>query len=223
MSCTFISWLKKNSSRHLKQSNGASIFFCILWGIFMIHVQWQIIWITNMMYKGNYMNIQEQFTQIWICQNVSGHPRCRWVCFFIRTDLEKFSITSLAHQWILCSEWVLSERKLIKASQLARNPHIAGHQLTSCKVKSCVFLRIKSVKIFYISKPCFRLKYESSIHNIAFSIEKSQKMFLFVGGFWCEREIGDGLFHLEKHYYGLWTGILARSNVLKLNLTLTMN
>ncbi len=30
------------------------------------------------------------------------------VCF-IGTDLEKFSITSLAHQWILCSEWVPSE------------------------------------------------------------------------------------------------------------------
>ncbi len=27
----------------------------------------------------------------------------------IETDLEKFSITSLAHQWILCSEWVPSE------------------------------------------------------------------------------------------------------------------
>ncbi len=50
----------------------------------------------------------------------SGHPRD---CFFpIRTDLEKFSITSLAHQWkwILCSEWVPSEwesKQLIKTSQ----------------------------------------------------------------------------------------------------------
>ncbi len=38
-----------------------------------------------------------------------GNPRCGWVCFFMGTDLEKFSITSLAHQWILCSEWVPSE------------------------------------------------------------------------------------------------------------------
>jgi len=37
------------------------------------------------------------------------HPRCRLVCFFIGTDLEKFSITSLAQQWILCREWVPSE------------------------------------------------------------------------------------------------------------------
>ncbi len=28
--------------------------------------------------------------------------------FFIWTDLEKLSITSLAHQWIVCSEWVPS-------------------------------------------------------------------------------------------------------------------
>ncbi len=37
-----------------------------------------------------------------------------------RTDLEKFSITSLAHQWILCSEWVPSEwesKQLIKTLQ----------------------------------------------------------------------------------------------------------
>ncbi len=27
----------------------------------------------------------------------SGHPRCRWICFFLITDLEKYSITSLAH------------------------------------------------------------------------------------------------------------------------------
>ncbi len=39
----------------------------------------------------------------------SGHWRCKWVCFFIRTDLEKFSIASLTHQWTLCSEWVPSE------------------------------------------------------------------------------------------------------------------
>ncbi len=47
-------------------------------------------------------------------------PRCRWVCFFIGTDLEKCCILSLAHQWILCSEWVPSEwefKQLLKTSQ----------------------------------------------------------------------------------------------------------
>ncbi len=50
----------------------------------------------------------------------SGHPRPRCVCVFIRTDLEKFSITSLDHQCIHCSEWVPSEwesKQLIKTSQ----------------------------------------------------------------------------------------------------------
>ncbi len=39
----------------------------------------------------------------------SGHLRCRcYNSLFIGTGLEKFSIT-LAHQWILYSEWVPSE------------------------------------------------------------------------------------------------------------------
>ncbi len=40
--------------------------------------------------------------------------------FVSSSDLEKCSITSLAHQWILCSEWVPSEwesKQLIKTSQ----------------------------------------------------------------------------------------------------------
>ncbi len=36
-------------------------------------------------------------------------PRCRWSCLLIGTDLEKFIIPSLSHQWILCSEWGPSE------------------------------------------------------------------------------------------------------------------
>ncbi len=50
------------------------------------------------------------------------------------TDLEKFSITSLAHQWILCSEWVPSEwetKQLIKKHH--NNPQVTHktpvHQL----------------------------------------------------------------------------------------------
>ncbi len=41
--------------------------------------------------------------------SASSHSKCRWVCFFMGTDLEKFSSTSLTHQWTLCSEWVPSE------------------------------------------------------------------------------------------------------------------
>ncbi len=59
----------------------------------------------------------------------------RWVCLFIWTNLEKFCITSLAHQWILCSEWVPSEwesKQLIKPSQKSTTN---DYNLTSCKVK----------------------------------------------------------------------------------------
>ncbi len=44
------------------------------------------------------------------------------ISFFFRTDLEKFSSTSLANQCILCSVWVPSEwefRQLIKTAQLS--------------------------------------------------------------------------------------------------------
>ncbi len=40
--------------------------------------------------------------------SLSGHPRCRAVCFFIRTGLDKCIIALFAHQWILCSKWVPS-------------------------------------------------------------------------------------------------------------------
>ncbi len=61
---------------------------------------------------------EEQITQNWKCT----HPQAIQDVdeFFIGTDLEEFSITSLAHQWILCSEWVPSEwesKQLIKTSQ----------------------------------------------------------------------------------------------------------
>ncbi len=59
--------------------------------------------------------IQCVYIYIYINNLPSSHPRCRWVSFFMRTDLEK-----LIYQWILCSEWVPSEwesKQLIKTSQ----------------------------------------------------------------------------------------------------------
>ncbi len=50
----------------------------------------------------------------------SGHPRCRWVCLFIETM--KCSVPSLAHQWILCSEWVPSEEGLLWIIKSAFRP-----------------------------------------------------------------------------------------------------
>ncbi len=48
-------------------------------------------------------------------------------------------------------------------AQVIHNPSV--HQLTSCEMKSCVFVRNKSIiKMFQLQK--------SSFHNIAFSSEK---------------------------------------------------
>ncbi len=57
----------------------------------------------------------------------SGHSVCCWLSFSIRTDWEKFRIESLAHQWILCSEWVPWKwelKQLIKTITIIHsNPH----------------------------------------------------------------------------------------------------
>ncbi len=66
----------------------------------------------------------------------SGHLRYRWVCFFIGTHLEKCSITSLAHQWILCSEWVPSEWESKQLKKHHNNESInvlCSKNLCNCK------------------------------------------------------------------------------------------
>ncbi len=69
------------------------------------HSTWQK-WIAETLITENKMHL---YWLYWTCAvkgivypemkmySPSGHPRCKWVCFFIRTDLEKCSITSLAH------------------------------------------------------------------------------------------------------------------------------
>ncbi len=55
--------------------------------------------------------LKEQFTQKW------KFAKKLLVFLLMGANLEKYRITSLAHQWILCSEWVPSEwesKQLIK-------------------------------------------------------------------------------------------------------------
>ncbi len=154
----------------------------------------------------------------------TGHPRCRWVCFYNRTDLEKLSISSLARrQWIFCNEWLPSE---CESKQLIKNItiiHVAPvHQFLSCEVKSCMFVRNKSInKMFLTSNCCFCLKCDSYIHIVHLNQlrnmhrsstiykRKQSKHFLHenVGGFWCERATVDGLFNggsFIKDYGWFW-------------------
>ncbi len=123
--------------------------------------------------------------------------------FVSSSDLEKYSIASLALLWIICSEWVPSEWE-------------------SCEVKRWVLARNKTIfKAFLTSKFSFQVKYESIIHNNAFtsknvmspdSGEKYAQMYClqiktalhkYASGFWCERMTSDGLSHWRKHYYWL--------------------
>ncbi len=75
---------------------------------------------TSSVYIGNCISIKFLLWKTWAIKRNSspknekslemysllGQPICKWVCFLIGTYFEKFIITSLAHQWIFCSEWV---------------------------------------------------------------------------------------------------------------------
>ncbi len=97
--------------------------------------------------------------------SLSGHPKC----FFIETDLEKFSFTSLSHQWMLYSVWVPSESE---SKQLIKHHNKSTRLQSSINIlwiKSCAFVRNKSIKMFLTSNCLFQLKYELFINIIAFS------------------------------------------------------
>ncbi len=117
----------------------------IRWGYFII-----IIFIISFLQR-NSSSKNENLLKVF---SPSGNPRCRWVCFFIRTDLEKCSITSLAHQWILWSEWVPSEWESKQLIKHCYNPQITHmtpvNHLMSCKAKTCMFVRNKSSRVDYL-------------------------------------------------------------------------
>ncbi len=79
-------------------------------------------------------------------------------------------LVSLAHQWILCSEWVPQEwesKKLIKTNnnlQVIHSPSV--HQLTSCEVKT-VFVRKK--------KSMIKVTWPDILLSVAFLLAYEQK------------------------------------------------
>ncbi len=64
---------------------------------------------------------------------------CREFTHFIRTDLEKDSIASLAHRWILYSEWVPSEWVQTSDKNITIIHITSVRRLTSCEMKTQVF------------------------------------------------------------------------------------
>ncbi len=127
--------------------------------------------------------------------SLSGPPRCRWVCFFIKTDLEKCSIRSLAHQLILYSEWVPSEwesKQLIKKKN-HNNPQVTHtnpiHQLTSCeKLHVCIIKSIKLIFNFQLPASCC-LVWKSNLVLIRREICREGSRSL-----WSERTAEEDLF-----------------------------
>ncbi len=82
-----------------------------------------------------------------------GHPRCRWVCFFIVSYFKNCSITSLAHQWYSL-QWMgaIRTRDQTADKNIAVIHTTPVHQLTSCEVKSCVFVINKSSRHFNLKR-----------------------------------------------------------------------
>ncbi len=113
-----------------------------LWMLFHVASEWLVKGIVHPIMKVCWKCIHTQ-----AIQDVDG--------FVSSSDLEKCSIPSLAHQWMLCSEWVPSEweSKLIK--------------ITIIHKKSTPLQSI--IKMFLTSNRCLWLKYESITHIIILS------------------------------------------------------
>ncbi len=69
----------------------------------------------------------------------SRNPRCKWVCFSL-LDLEKCSIPSLAHHWILCSEWVPSEWESRSQKRWFK---VKMREWWICSLQTCSFCLLK--------------------------------------------------------------------------------
>ncbi len=149
----------------------------------------------------------------------SEHPGCKQACLFIGSVLEKFSVTSLAHQWILCSEWVPSEwefKQLIKTSQQSTSkPHNSSPSINVLWSKNLVVCKKKKKK--KIHKGILPLKYLSiimlppvkkSIPSCPFILKSNDiclELFWLVnvaGSVHISFLIQETTFSLEKPYYG---------------------
>ncbi len=128
--------------------------------------------------------------------------------------MEKCSIPSVSQQWMLCSEWVPSEWKH------HNNPHHSSPSVNIWrrqKLHACKKIKTSPLLRCFNFRPL--LKYESSVHNIAFASEKqsclvwirreictNQAVFTsqnhFVAGFGCQRQQMNFIID-HRLYFGL--------------------
>ncbi len=145
--------------------------------------------------------------------SLSDHPRCRWVCFFIRFGEMEHCITVSAMDAL---QWMGAVRMRVQTADKNITPH---HSSPSVNI-----LRRQKLKQRHQDILTFKPKYESIIHNSSSSEkvfrsesgEKSaqikhrlqdktvQNSFKQICGWILMWETtGDGLFHWRKSYYGL--------------------
>ncbi len=132
----------------------------------------------------------------------SGYPRWRFFFIFIlHSSLENIWRNLLTNGYSAVNGCRQKESKqLIKTQVIHTTP---GHQLMSCEMKSCVFVRNKSIIKTLTSN-------KSSFYNTVFFGKKKKKiqernmhrsstvytksvLNKYVGEVWCQRTIGEGI------------------------------
>ncbi len=124
-------------------------------------------------------------------------------------------------------QWMGAVRMRVQTADknITSNPHPSSPSVISCEVKSWMFVRNKIITEtfltliwIYIDSSCeknnlLRIRKEICTDQEQFTSKNSSKQICW--WIWGERATEGGLFHWRKHYYGLWTYILSRSDGLK--------
>ncbi len=137
-------------------------------------------------------------------------------------------ISSLSHQWILCSEWVPSEWESKQLIKHHNNPQVIHttpvHQLTSGEDKSWNKFSIKTFLTQIRVHNNASLQWKSAspvVSHIKIQPHICLQLFCLVNAAWSVQIYlltqTRTLFHWRKHYYWLWSHILV-TNVLTMDL-----
>ncbi len=101
-------------------------------------------------------NSSSQFIEFFLLYSPSGHPRCRWVCFFIWKDLEKFSITSQ----MVPLQWMGAVRMRVQtADKNHNNPHHSSPSIMWLWTTKQVIRVICKKKIYIYTSSWYKLTF----------------------------------------------------------------
>ncbi len=92
-------------------------------------------------------NLKGLHLKLKICWRFTDNQAspCRWIWFFIGKDLDKYTITSCSPMDYL--QWMGAVRMRVQTADKSITVinTTPVHQLTSCEVKSCIFVKNKSI------------------------------------------------------------------------------